>query len=85
MSRAMNISLPEDEVKRLCLLQGVSISAIEPLQSGGTRLVCASGSGAEEMRLRLRGHLIDGNVLRYRFCRTRIISVFVPHIFRDVL
>lgn len=69
MSRAMNISLPEDEVKRLCLLQGVSISAIEPLQSGGTRLVCTSGSGAEEMRLRLRDHLIDGNLLRYRFYR----------------
>ncbi|WP_294029609.1 hypothetical protein [Sphingopyxis sp.] len=65
----MNISLPEDEVKRLCLLQGVSISAIEPLQSGGTRLVCTSGSGAEEMRLRLRGHLIDGHVLRHRFYR----------------
>lgn len=69
MSRAMNISLPEDKVKRLCLLQGVSISAIEPLQSGGTRLVCTSGAGAEEMRLRLRGHLIEDNVIRYRFYR----------------
>jgi len=66
----MNLSLPEEEVKQLCLRQGVSISAIEPLHSGGTRLVCTSGSGAEEMRLRLRGHLIDGYVVRHRFYRS---------------
>lgn len=52
----MNLSLPEGEVRRLCLAQGVSISVIEPLQSGGTRLVCTAITGAEEMRLRLRGH-----------------------------
>lgn len=69
MSRAMNLALPEEEVRRLCLEQGVSISAMEPLQSGGTRLVCTSSSGAEEMRLRLRGHLIEGDVNRFRFYR----------------
>lgn len=65
----MNLALPEEEVRRLCLARGVSISAIEPLQSGGTRLVCTSSSGAEEMRLQLRGHLIEGDVVRYRFYR----------------
>lgn len=69
MSRAMNLLLPEGEVKRLCLSQGVSISAIEPLKSGGMRLVCTSSSGADEMRLRLRGHLIEGEVIRHRFYR----------------
>ena len=69
MSRAMNLSLPEEEVRRLCLAQGDSISAIEPLQTGGTRLVCTSSAGADEMRLRLRGHLIEGDVIRYRFYR----------------
>ncbi len=69
MSRAMNLALPEDEVKDICLSQGVSISAIEPLQSGGTRLICTTAAGAEEMRLRLRGHLIDGAVTRHRFYR----------------
>ena len=69
MSRAMNLALPEAEVKQICLSQGVSISAIEPLQSGGTRLVCTSSAGADEMRLRLRGHLIEGDVIRYRFYR----------------
>lgn len=65
----MNLSLPEDEVKDICLSQGVSISAIEPLQSGGTRLICTTAAGAEEMRLRLRGHIIDGAVIRHRFYR----------------
>lgn len=69
MSRAMNLALPESEVKQICLSQGVSISAIEPLQSGGTRLVCTTAAGAEEMRLRLRGHIIDGAVTRHRFYR----------------
>lgn len=69
MSRAMNLALPEAEVKRLCQEQGVSISAIEPLRSGGKRLICTTGVGAEEMRLRLRGHVIDGEVTRHRFYR----------------
>ncbi|MGL3822943.1 hypothetical protein [Sphingopyxis sp. R3-92] len=69
MSRAMNLALPEAEVKRLCHEHGVSISAIEPLRSGGTRLICTTGAGAEEMRLRLRGHVIDGEVTRHRFYR----------------
>lgn len=69
MSRAMNLSLPEGEVRRLCLAQGVSISVIEPLQSGGTRLVCTASTGAEEMRLQLRDHIIDGTVIRHRFYR----------------
>ena len=69
MSRAMNLTLPEAEVKRICLSQSVSISAIEPLQSGGTRLVCTTPAGAEEMRLCFRSHIIDGAVTRHRFYR----------------
>lgn len=69
MSRAMNLALPEAEVKDMCRSHGVSISAIEPLASGGTRLICTTPAGAEEMRLRLRGHIIDGAVTRHRFYR----------------
>ncbi|HEY0597437.1 hypothetical protein [Sphingopyxis sp.] len=65
----MNLALPEAEVKQICLSQGVSISAIEPLPAGGTRLICTTPAGAEEMRLRLRGHIIDGAVTRHRFYR----------------
>lgn len=69
MSRAMNLALPEAEVKDICMAQGVSISAIEPLPSGGTRLICTTPAGAEAMRVRLRGHIIDGAVTRHRFYR----------------
>lgn len=65
----MNLSLEESEVKAMCLSSGVSISAIEPLQSGGTRLICTTGPGAETMRLRLSPHIIDGAVTRHRFYR----------------
>lgn len=65
----MNLTLAEADVKDLCRKAGVAISAIEPLPSGGTRLICITAPGAEEMRLRLRGHLIDGAVTRHRFYR----------------
>lgn len=69
MSRAMNLTLDEREVTAICLSSGVSISAIEPLPSGGTRLVCTTGPGAEKMRVRFRRHIIDGAVTRHRFYR----------------
>lgn len=69
MSRALNVTLGEAEVKAICLSSGVGISAIEPLPSGGTHLVCTTGAGADDMRLRLGDHLIAGAVKRYRFYR----------------
>jgi hypothetical protein len=71
MSRAMNLKLPEDKVRQRCDAAGVSISAIETLPSGGTHLVCTTGEGAEEMRLKLGAHLIEGPVRRFPFYRAR--------------
>ena len=48
MSRAMNIKLPEPEVRAGCDSAGISISAIEVLPSGGTHLVCTTIEGADE-------------------------------------
>ncbi len=67
MSRAMNLTLPLDEVTAACLKAEVSISAIETLPSGGTHLVCTNGAGAEEMRTKLQRHLITGAVKRFAF------------------
>lgn len=69
MSRAMNLTLTEAEVRERCTEYGVSISAIEPLLSGGTHLVCTTGEGAVEMRLKLADHLIVGAVRRIAFYR----------------
>ncbi|MEZ0243390.1 MAG: hypothetical protein ACAH11_08455 [Sphingomonas sp.] len=39
MSRAINIEATEAHVLATCAKKGIPISAIEPLQSGGTRVV----------------------------------------------
>jgi len=67
----MNLSLSEANVLQRCAESGVSVSAIEPLPSGGTHLVCTTSEGADEMRLRLASNLITGRVPRYPFYRAR--------------
>jgi len=64
MSRELFVSLDEGEVVARCLAADVSISAIERLPAGGTRLVCMSVFGAETMRKKLKGQLIVGAVAR---------------------
>lgn len=69
MSRAINLLMAEADVRDRCRESGVSISAIEPLKSGGTHLVCKTSEGADEIRLRLMNHIIHGAVQRHRFYR----------------
>ncbi|CAM4038832.1 RRM domain-containing protein [Novosphingobium lubricantis] len=71
MSRAVNLSLPEAKVRAMCDKAGISVSVIEALPSGGTRLVCNTGEGADEVRLTLKNHVIPGTVKRYPFFRSR--------------
>lgn len=67
MSRAMNIKLPQAEVTAQCAAAKIAISAIESLPSGGTHLVCVTIEGADEMRQKLKKHLIEGRVKRFAF------------------
>lgn len=67
----MNASLPEARVAEICAKMSVSISDIETLPCGGTHLVCTTGDGAEEMRQRLRRHIIPGKVKRFAFYHLR--------------
>lgn len=71
MSRAMNTTMREAQVAVLCERAGVRISYIETLPSGGTHLVCLTCEGAEEMRHRLKGQLIEGRVKRFPFYHSR--------------
>ena len=71
MSRAINLRVPEADVVARCAAGGVSISAVEPLPSGGTHLVCTTMAGAEEMRLQFRDHIIEGVMRRFPFHRSR--------------
>ena len=67
MSRVLLLSLDEGQVVSSCLASNVSISAIESLPAGGTRLVCASSDGAATMKRKLKSQLITGTVTRNAF------------------
>jgi hypothetical protein len=60
MSRVLLVNLDEGKVVSACLDEKVGISAIERLATGGVRLVCMSSAGTEQMREKLKRHLIHG-------------------------
>jgi hypothetical protein len=59
--------MDEGAVIAKCLAEKVGVSAIERLASGGVRLVCMSGEGAERMRRKLKAHLITDDVVRQKY------------------
>lgn len=67
MSRAMNIKATEAEVLAFCVRHGASVSAIESLVSGGTRLVLSHPEEATAMRTLFGKKIIDGPVTRTPF------------------
>lgn len=69
MTRAVNLALSEKDIRARCADSGISISAIEPLASGGTHLVCTTRDGADAVRVLLAGHIIEGAVRRVPFYR----------------
>lgn len=70
-SRALNLSMTVAQVDRLCREHGVAISVLEALPDGGTRLVCMSNYGAAQIRSKLGGRIIEGQVRRERFRPTK--------------
>jgi hypothetical protein len=64
MSRAINIRAEMDVVVGLCGQHDIGISAIEPLTSGGTRVVLMTAEGAASLRQHAKKELIDGPVVR---------------------
>jgi len=64
LSRAVNVDETLQVVAALCEKHAISISAIEPLKSGGTRVILSTISHADNLRGRLKGKLIEGAVVR---------------------
>ena len=60
MSRAVFLNMSERAIILHCEEQKVGISAIGRLPTGGTRLVCMSSRGAEQIRRKLKARLIKG-------------------------
>lgn len=65
----MNLTMSEAQVTTRCHKADISISAIEPLPSGGTHLVCTTATGAAAMRKLLKKHVIIQKVERFDFFR----------------
>lgn len=64
MSRAINVNASETEVVALCGKHGATISAIETLASGGTRVVLTNGEGAATMSRAFGRKVMTGTVSR---------------------
>lgn len=67
MSRVLFLAMEESDVVARCKSEAVSISTLESLPAGGTRLVCMSMGGAETLRAKLKSKLIKGAVSRADF------------------
>ena len=68
-SRAMNVTASQADVRALCERHKTSISAIEALPAGGTRLVLSNADDAAVMRKAFKSKLIVGDVARTPWMR----------------
>jgi hypothetical protein len=64
MSRAINLFAAPDAVTTLCDKHDIRISSIEPLESGGTRVVLLTADGADTVRRRMKTQVLEGPVVR---------------------
>jgi hypothetical protein len=64
MSRAMNLRASPEVVTATCATHKIGISSIEPLESGGTRVVVLSSDGAAELRRRMKKDILEGPITR---------------------
>lgn len=71
ITRAMNVSLDEQQVLSLCQANSLRISAIEPLISGGTHLVLVTIEEADQARYVMREAIVTGRVKRAPFMQSR--------------
>lgn len=69
ITRAINLALPEQEVRSRCDARKIKVSAMETLPSGGTHLVCLTIEGADDARAHFKKAIISGPVPRFAFLR----------------
>ncbi|MBA2932899.1 hypothetical protein HZF05_02200 [Sphingomonas sp. CGMCC 1.13654] len=64
MSRAFCVTLHIDDVMAACAKNKATISTVEPLHTGGTRVVLINSHDAAIMSRVFAGKLITGDVIR---------------------
>ena len=67
MSRAINLSVAEADVAAMCERRNITISAIESLQGGGTRVVLMNADDTAVIAREFRTKIITGAVIRVPF------------------
>lgn len=65
MSRALNVDATVTHVTDMCARHGSPISVIEPLQSGGTRLVLKTAHDAAVITKAYGNKVMRGTVVRF--------------------
>jgi hypothetical protein len=68
-SRAMNVDAARADVIAMCAKHKATISTIEDLMSGGTRVVLMNGTDAAVIRKAFGKKVIAGEVVRTRWVR----------------
>lgn len=69
MSRALNVTATQAEVKASAAAHQMRISAIETIPSGGTRVVLMNGDDAARMRIIFADRMLLGAVTRTKWVR----------------
>lgn len=64
MSRALNLSVPQSEVRAEADRKGARITSIEPLHPSGTRVVFANSVDAAGMAKAFKTKILAGAVVR---------------------
>lgn len=64
MSRAFCVKLPMDDVIAACAKNKATISVVEPLHSGGTRVVLINSHDAAVMGRVFAGKILTGTIVR---------------------
>ena len=64
MTRVVNLNETAHAITALCEKFGLGISSMEPLQSGGTRVVTTTADGAVDLRKRMKNRILEGAVVR---------------------
>lgn len=59
MSRVLSIQATEAELVAMCAKLGIGVSVIEPLMSGGTRIVLDNAEGTASLRRAMAKLIID--------------------------
>lgn len=64
MSRVLHLDMDVPSVTAFCTKRDLLVSVIEPLESGGTRLVLQNSVDAARARTGMKNRIIDGAVIR---------------------